>query len=245
MTISDVQIIDRLKIKPTDRVLDVGGSAKQHNEIQVDTILDLVRPEKTPYQSSKLKAKNFVQVDIARQKFPFQDKEFDVCLCTHTLEDIYNPFLAIDEMSRVAKRGLIATPSRGREMEFSHFNLTDWQTGPRRLPGFSHHFWLFENRGEAMSIVPKNYPLLYSGDFHITKWTGDEEFRFFWQNKIKYKVFNPTNFHELIKEYQRFLSENKQFIKKGPVLFYFDNPLYYFKEIIKTLIWNSCPNYSK
>ncbi len=233
MALTDDEIIEKLKIKPTDRVLDVGGSAKQHEKIFIDTIVDLVRPEETPYQTSKLKAKKFVQLDITRQKFPFKDKEFDICLCTHTLEDLYDPFLAIEEMSRVGKKGLIITPSRGREMEFSHFNLTDWQTGPRRLPGYSHHYWLFENKNGVMHLTPKNYPLLYSGDFHIVKWAGEEEFKFFWEKEIKYEAFNPTNFHALIAEYKHFVWENKMFIKTGPVLFYFDNPLYYIKEIIR------------
>ena len=121
MPLSDQQIIEKFNIKPSDRILDVGGSMKQHQEIKIHTLVDIIRPEGAPYGRSKLKAKNFVRLDITREKFPFKDKEFDFCICTHTLEDLTTPFLVIDEMSRVAKRGLIVTPSMGADTVFATF----------------------------------------------------------------------------------------------------------------------------
>lgn len=230
---NDEELIKLLKIKPGDRILDIGGSLKQHKEIKIDTLVDLYPPEKAPYWPSTLKAKYFIQLDIARNKLPFKDKEFDICLCTHTLEDLYNPFLALEEMSRVAKRGYIATPSRGFDMQFSHFNLTDWRTGPRRQPGLSHHHWFFEVKNEKLFIVPKIYPILYTSEFHIAKWGGEEECRYFWQDKILYEVFPSVNTHGIIKNYRDFIQLNKNKIKKGWVLFYWDNPFYIFKECLK------------
>src|SRR5688500_3117225 len=100
----------RFKIKQKDRVLDVGGSAKQLTELETDTLVDLVRPEDDPYRPSKLKAKHFVQIDITNTRFPFKDKEFDFCYCSHTLEDIIDPRNTLNEISRVSKRGVIYTP---------------------------------------------------------------------------------------------------------------------------------------
>src|SRR3972149_1607903 len=111
MSLTDSELIEKYKVKPTNKILDIGGSMKQHKELVIDTLVDIIRPEDAPYGKSKLKAENFVRLDITREKFPFKDKEFDFCICTHTLEDLTTPFLAIDEMSRVAKRGLIITPS--------------------------------------------------------------------------------------------------------------------------------------
>lgn len=128
MSLTDRRIIQRLKIKSRDRVLDVGGSMKQHGELQIDTLVDIISPEEAPYTPSELKAKHFVKLDITHQKLPFENKEFDVCLCTHTLEDLPSPFSAIAEMSRVAKRGLIITPSMGTDMVFSHIDFTNWLT---------------------------------------------------------------------------------------------------------------------
>ena len=80
MPLSDFEIISKFKLKPTDKILDIGGSMKQHQDIKIDTLLDIIRPEEAPYGSSKLRAKNFVRVDITREKLPFKNKEFDFCL---------------------------------------------------------------------------------------------------------------------------------------------------------------------
>jgi ubiquinone/menaquinone biosynthesis C-methylase UbiE len=232
--LSDTELIAKYHIKKNDRVLDIGGSAKQHDRIVVDTIVDILSPENTPYRQSRLSSKHILLTDITREKLPFKDKEFDFCLCTHTLEDLDTPFLILDEMSRIAKRGYIATPSRGLDSEFSHLNLTDWLTGFRRVPGLAHHQWFFENRKNNMIITPKNYPLLYTGEFFITKWSGEEEFQYYWENQIEYLPFTGiTDFHALISDYEEFMSRNAKFIKKGLPLIYLDNPFYLFKEIAK------------
>lgn len=234
--LTDQQLIDKFDIKGRNRVLDIGGSTKQHDIIAVDTIVDIVRPEEAPYWQSKLKAKHFVKLDITRQKLPFQDKEFDFCICTHTIEDIDTPFLIIDEMSRVAKRGYIAVPNRGKDTEFSHFDLTDWLSGPRRVPGLAHHQWFFEITGNQLQITPKNYPLLYTQEFSIVEWSGDEELQFYWENKINYKAFESVNFHDLIKNYRDFMRKNSKLIKKGKPLIFLDSPYFIFKELIKLIL---------
>jgi hypothetical protein len=236
MALSDEEISHKLKISAKDRVIDIGGSLKQHPQIDIDTLADLLRPEDAPYWPSKLKAKHFVKVDLNGGALPFKDKEFDVCLCTHVLEDLYNPFPIISEMARIAKRGYIAAPSRGKDMEFSKINLTDWNTGPRRQPGNSHHLWFFENKNNKIYVVPKNYPLLYTSEFQIIKWAGEDEFQYFWKDTITFNLFDPIKFHDLINEYREFMKNNSKSIKKSPVLFYFDNPLSYLKEIVKSCL---------
>lgn len=233
MSLNDEEIIERLKIKPSDRVVDIGGSLKQHEAIAVDTLVDIVRPEEAPYWPSQLRAKKFVKADLNRDRLPFRDKEFAVCLCTHTVEDLYNPFPLLSEMGRIAKRGLIVTPSRGKDMEFSRVNFSDWRTGARRQPGNSHHHWLFEEKDGAIYVVTKNYPLLYTQEFSICRWMGEEECRFFWQGKVPYRVFNPVRFHDLVTEYRDFMKKNQKFIGKGRVLFYIDNPFRYLWEMAK------------
>lgn len=233
MILTDKQLIEKFNIKFTDKVLDVGGSMKQHKFIHINTLVDILRPEFAPYGKSKLSADNFTQLDVTKQKLPFKDKEFDFCLCTHTLEDLYNPFILIEEMSRVAKRGYISTPSMGKDMEYSNLNINDWKTGPRRVPGIAHHKWFFNLEEGIMKIIPKNYPLLYTSKFHIKKWLGSEEFQYYWEDKIKYEEFKDLNFHELIKIYESFLSKNKKKLKKGLNLIFLDNPYFYLKEFVK------------
>lgn len=234
---TDEELIEKYNIKPTDKILDVGGSAKQHTKIKIHTLLDLVPPKEVPYKrASNLNSQRFVKADLNKDKFPFKDNEFDFVLCTHTLEDIDTPFLALEEMSRVGKRGYIATPARGFDSEFSHFDLTNWLTGPRRVPGHAHHHWFFENKNGKMYITPKNYPLLYTHEFAVTAWLGDEEFRFYWEGEIKYEGYASTSFHKLIENYRQFTKENKQLIKRGTPLLYLDNPFYILKAYLKLIL---------
>jgi hypothetical protein len=230
---TDEEIIQKLKITPKTKVLDMGGSLKQHPEISVDTLVDMYPPEIAPYWPSKLLAKHFVKADIMRQNLPFKDKEFDVVLCTHVVEDLFNPFLILEEMSRVAKKGLIVTPTRGKDMEFSGFNLTDWKTGPRRQPGHSHHHWFIENLDNKLILTPKIYPLLYTREFQVTKWKGEEECQYFWEGKINYEVFGQVDTHALIENYRQFMRANKDILETGAILFYVDNPFRVLREVGK------------
>lgn len=236
MILKDRQIVEKLKITEKTKVLDVGGSMTQHETIHIDTLVDIIRPEKSPYGPSKLKAQRFVQLDITKHKLPFRDKEFDVCLCTHTLEDLTTPFLIIDEMSRVAKRGLIVTPSMGYDLVFSPIDYTEWLSGARRVPGQAHHKWFFIESKKGLEVIPKNYPVLYTSEFQVRKWLGEQEMVYFWENKIHYKEFISLNMHSLIDRYASFYKGNKKYITKGRTLIFLDNPVSVAKAMIKKVI---------
>ena len=234
--ISDREIISRFKIRPKDKVLDIGGSMRQRDDIRVDTLIDIIAPEEAPYGPSKLRSKNFVRLDVTRDKLPFGDKEFDFCLCSHTLEDLTYPFLVIEEMGRVAKRGLIVTPSMGADMVFSHINFSEWLTGARRIPGKGHHKWFFYKKGKGIRIIPKNYSILYTHAFQIVGWEGEEEFIHYWEARVGYEKGDDLNIHKLIDEYDKYLKKQSSKIKKGRTLFFIDSPQYYLKELIKLLL---------
>jgi len=236
MILTDKEIIKLLKIKASDKILDIGGSMMQHSTIKIDTLADLIRPEDAPYIRSKLMAKNFIKVDINHEMLPFKNKSFDVVLCTHTLEDLPNPFLVMDEMSRVARRGLIVTPTMGVDMVFSEIDFTDWLTGARRVPGQAHHKWFFINKRSSLSVIPKNFPILYTSDFQVTNWFGEKEMIYVWENDIKYKEFLSLNIHNLIDEYKKYINVNRKYIKIGRVLYFVDNPLNIFRSLVKLVV---------
>ena len=74
-----------------------------------------------------------------------------VCVLTYW-KNLASPFMVMDEMKRVAKRGLIVTPTMGFDMVFSPIDSTDWLTGARRVPGQAHHRWFFVRKE-----ITKNY----------------------------------------------------------------------------------------
>jgi FkbM family methyltransferase len=46
----------------------------------------------------------------------FADKEFDFVYCSHVLEHVHSPEKACRELMRIAKRGYIETPTRGKDL---------------------------------------------------------------------------------------------------------------------------------
>lgn len=58
------------------------------------------------------KIKNYVNIDIDKETFPYVINQFDFVYCRHVLEDIQNPDFAMNEILRISKSGgYIETPS--------------------------------------------------------------------------------------------------------------------------------------
>lgn len=72
-------------------------------------------------------------------QLPFKDKEFDVAHSRHVFEHLDNPAKACKEMMRVAKSGVIITPSIFAECAF----------------GRSYHKWLVLDRGGVLFFFRK------------------------------------------------------------------------------------------
>jgi len=166
-------------------VLDVGGCYAPY--ARANWIIDYL-----PFSSvnmSQIKGggkvrfseKTYISHDIcSREPWPFKDKQFDFCICSHVLEDIRDPIWVCSEILRVSKAGYIEVPSRFWESTHnSEF---------RGLAGNSHHRWvidLFEgklrftlkrgeihmkainkNRKKKVDNIPENYlRLIWNGPF--------------------------------------------------------------------------------
>lgn len=146
------------RIRPGDRVLDIGGWACPFN--RADWVLD-AQPWETRgyYKTIGMPAsqggerefftkETWVVRDIcSREPFPFPDKFFDFVICSHTLEDIRDPIGVCSEIQRVGKRGYIEVPSRLVETCRGHED--------RQIAGLSHHRWLIEIAGNRIRFMPK------------------------------------------------------------------------------------------
>ena len=76
-----------------------------------------------------------------------REGKFDYAICTHTLEDVYSPVVALEMMPRIAKAGIISMPSLWAEL--NHVESTQWL-------GFMHHRWIFDFDKEGnMLLLPK------------------------------------------------------------------------------------------
>lgn len=50
---------------------------------------------------------DYKDLDFNKQKLPFKNKQFDLVICTHVLEHLFEPFKVMKEIERIAKRNII------------------------------------------------------------------------------------------------------------------------------------------
>ena len=149
------RILDRLR--PEDRVLDIGGWARPFN--RADYVLDQEPYETRGYyglpsqggESERFTPETWIQRDIcSREPFPFGDKELDFVICSHTLEDIRDPLWVCSEMVRIARAGYLEIPSRAAE--------TSRGVEPGQA-GWSHHRWLIDVAGDHVRFMMKYHKI--------------------------------------------------------------------------------------
>jgi SAM-dependent methyltransferase len=198
------QLLDKLEYKPSEKILDVGGAM---DPVPIaDVVIDLYNLDRG--------GKQYVLLDLCCDTFPFPDNYFDICICSQTLEDLASPRLAIREISRVAKRGVIECPHRGPESVKTSYN--DYVDKPPYAEsvdvwcyGTEHHKWLVENISGTLKFRPKN--MIYLMMHNIPKWTGPTGVTFYWKDNIQYDIaydIDPRFMHE---DYFLFRERTKQY----------------------------------
>jgi hypothetical protein len=177
----------------------------------------------------KEKFDNYKVADFSTDKLPYDDKEFDFVYARHVLEDLYNPFNCMDEMSRVAKAGFIECPSPIAEVCKDVENWKDFVKDNLKLRGYQHHHYVVWNDGklnflhkfpsiERMELIDENYTykLLENPYNWNTYYT--------WKDKIQYKNYNhPKDYHSpvdmeyynlIIKGFNTSIKVNESFEKQ-------------------------------
>lgn len=153
--------VQRVAALPDDaKVLDVGGWAAPL--ARADAVIDLF-----PYETrglygppvdpaaERFSAATWTQRDIcATEPWPYADDEFDLVVCSHTLEDVRDPVRVCEELVRVARAGYVEVPSPVNE-------LTYGLHGP--WVGWSHHHWITELRDGALRFTFKPHLLVDRG----------------------------------------------------------------------------------
>jgi hypothetical protein len=169
-------VTDEKSKNPNYRVIDIGGTVNGYSSGFVDLVVDF---------NCETNDKN-LKIDICNeeewlklQEIVDRDGKFDYAICTHTLEDIYNPVTALKWLPRISKAGVITMPSKWMEL---------YRHSPDAWLGYIHHKWIFvEDKGE-MLVVPKMPCLekLFPGFPHDP---DRYEIRFFWNETIPFKMF--------------------------------------------------------
>lgn len=159
-----------LDIKPSDKVLDVGGGHNPHPRanVVVDKYTDT-----NFHRSGDIKVldkQQFISAD--GESLPFGDHEFDYVICCHVLEHVENPVKFLSELFRVGKRGYIETPSL---------------IGEVLAPRISHK-WIIHEHKDKLYLVDK-VPLGFVYGYYL----GDLVQEYLPKNSIGFKMVERTH----------------------------------------------------
>ena len=162
------------KLNPQYRVVDIGGVAGgSWTKDVADLTVDINSPT-LPIDICKREEWDVLLDDVQKNGL------YDYAICTHTLEDIYNPFTTLDLLPTVAKAGIITMPSIRSEL--SRVESASWL-------GYIHHRWIFSQRDGMMLVIPKLSMLerLVGNSVQFDK--EQEEVIYEWTGTVPYKIF--------------------------------------------------------
>lgn len=160
-----------------------------------------------------------IKCDVASEPLPFEDKSFDFIVCRHCIEDMYNPFPLIREMSRVGKAGYIETPSPIAELGRG----VDGGSPPFR--GYHHHrfmTWLF---GSELRVISK-YPFveyLRFDDDAIDKLLEQERYwntYCLWEGEFQFAHRQSPLHYDIPRDYALILNEAMERSKEATDIFF-------------------------
>lgn len=129
---------------------------------------------------------------------PFEDNEFDFVFSSHTIEHITRLPEALEEISRVGKRGFIAVPGNDFHImtdkkEYGHKWVCRYENGILRVrekkdweycEELQEFHELLHTQGAAVTIGGNSYTELWENIYRYI-W----EVRFVWKEKIKYEFY--------------------------------------------------------
>lgn len=166
------------------KVIDIGASMNSWCNSELNATVDIL-----DYNNDKIHFKgNINYFEVWQNIINYTDKngKFDFSICTHTLEDISNPGLVSNMISKVSKSGFISFPSKYSECGRHGTNFRGW----------IHHRWIFNYENDKIIAYPKlaftehlNYLNLVSKE-ELEK----EELSFFWEDTCNIEIINGDYF---------------------------------------------------
>ena len=132
------------QINPNYSVIDLGGHMAGWSWDVADLVVDIQSPP--TLKTLPLDLCTPIAWDHLAHMVAARGQKFDYAICTHTLEDLYDPIIGLRRLPLIAHAGIITMPSLRTEL--SHVENFSWL-------GYIHHRWIFDQHDHKMLVMPK------------------------------------------------------------------------------------------
>jgi hypothetical protein len=160
--------------------IDVGASAYYWSYPECKTVADAYPVSQSDVLQFNINIEN---KDDWKSIFEYVEinGKFDFSICSHTLEDVFNPIDLILNLEKISKKGYIAVPSKYDEFTKLYNN---------KYRGNAHHKQFFDVKDDHFVIYPK-FSWIEADDRSdlLTSSHGPREIILMWEENIPYKVF--------------------------------------------------------
>lgn len=178
--------------KEDDLVIDLGGGDKPF--WRADVVLDKSSLGNEHRYSSSAIIKNIgLYIDSDITKTPFKNKTFNFSFCSHVLEHVQRPDLAIKEITRISQQGYIEVPNGIMEMIYP----------------YQGHLWFIYQVKDELVFIRKGRGLhqalsdAHSKYYYLAKLVKTPFISFYWKGTIKYRIIDE------LKGSERFLPDHR------------------------------------
>lgn len=162
------------------KTIDIGASAMYWSYPECKYVADslVISKEGTVFFEINIEDKDTWSDLLSYVKL---NGKFDFSICSHTLEDVFNPLDLIELLTKISNSGFIAIPSKYDEFSFLYEN---------KYRGNAHHKQFFDIINNELIVFPK-FSWIENDErsnIILTKNKGNE-LSFFWGKDIPVKIF--------------------------------------------------------
>jgi hypothetical protein len=160
--------------------IDVGASAMYWSYPECKYVADslVINMDEITFFEINLEDKNSWEILL---EFVEQNGKFDFSICSHTLEDVFNPLQLIELLEKISIGGFIAIPSKYDEFSFLYQN---------KYRGNAHHKQFFDVIDNELVVFPKfSWTEIEQRTNEILKYHKGGELSLYWSESIPVKIF--------------------------------------------------------
>lgn len=163
------------------KTIDIGASAMYWSYPECKFVADslVISKDGTTFFNINLEDKN-TWTELL--EYVNKNGKFDFSICSHTLEDVFNPLELMKLLESISFAGFVAIPSKYDEFSFLYEN---------KYRGNAHHKQFFDMVNDTVIVYPKfSWTERDERSDKVVEYNKGNELSFFWEGNIPVKIFN-------------------------------------------------------